>query len=218
MGERGGNGGAFGHDPRYSGCVTARHPPAPPIASPIGPPENLPLLWLLSDARNDAVLKDALKSLPPGSGFVFRHYHLAPAERAARFATLARIAHDMRHIPVMSGTQEEARQYGAAGVYGSVARIGPACPGLLRLATAHDAEDLAAAERAGADGVFLSPVFPTRSHPGGGCLGPAAFQALARTVCLPVIALGGMTADRAASLAWPRWGAIDALARSPNSA
>ncbi|MFN5818931.1 MAG: thiamine phosphate synthase, partial [Novosphingobium sp.] len=36
----------------------------------------LPAIWLLSDARNDAVLERALMRLPRGSGFVFRHYHL----------------------------------------------------------------------------------------------------------------------------------------------
>ena len=77
---------------------------------------------------------------------------------------------------------------------------------------------VAAAERARADGVFLSPVFPTCSHPGGETLGRETFLALARSTTLPVIALGGMTAERATALGWPRWAAIDGLSRSPNSA
>ena len=43
--------------------------------------QSLPQLWLLSDARNDAGLEQALRRLPRGSGFVLRHYHLPPAER-----------------------------------------------------------------------------------------------------------------------------------------
>ena len=43
----------------------------------------LPLLWLLSDKRNDAGLEDALRALPPRSGFVFRHYHLEESARRA---------------------------------------------------------------------------------------------------------------------------------------
>ena len=182
------------------------------------PSSPLPHLWLLSDARNDAGLEDALDRLPPGSGFVFRHYHLAPAERAARFKVLAKHARERGHRIVLSGTPAQAEEYGADGVYGATDRIGPPRAGLLRLATAHDAGELAAAERAEADGVFLSPVFPTRSHPGGETLGRETFLALARSTTLPVIALGGMTAQSAAALDWPRWAAIDGLTRLPNSA
>ena len=62
-----------------------------------------------------------------------------------------------------------------------------------------------------ADGIFLSPVFATASHPGADTLGVAGFHALARDSSVPVIALGGMNAARARELAWPRWGAIDGL-------
>ena len=182
------------------------------------PSAPLPLLWLLSDARNDVGLEDALDRMPEGSGFVFRHYHLAPARRAARFEVLAEHARARRHRVVLSGSPAQAEEYGADGVYGATDRIGPPRPGLLRLATAHDAAELAAAEREQADGVFLSPVFPTRSHPGGATLGRGKFLALARSTALPVIALGGMTAERAAALGWSRWGAIDGLTLPPNSA
>ena len=182
------------------------------------PSADLPCLWLLSDARNDAQLEDSLDRLPPGSGFVYRHYNLAPTERAARFEELAEHARERGHRIVLSGTPAQAKEYGADGIYGATDRIGPPRPGLLRLATAHDAGELAAAERARADGVFLSPVFPTRSHPGGASLGRETFLALARSTTLPVIALGGMTVHRAAALDWPRWAAIDGLTRLPNSA
>lgn len=172
----------------------------------------MPLLWLLSDARNDAGLEDALARLPRRSGFVFRHYHLAPDKRVSRFAALADRARQFGHTVILSGTCEQARAMGADGIYGEVDRIGLPRPGVLRLATAHDAAELAAAERAQADGVFLSPVFPTRSHPGDAVLGVEGFHALAANARLPVIALGGMNARRAAELGWPRWGAIDGLA------
>ena len=72
--------------------------------------------------------------------------------------------------------------------------------------------DLVPALAARSDGIFLSPVFPTASHPGAITLGSAGFHALARLSSVPVIALGGMTAARARDLGWPRWGAIDGLA------
>ena len=174
----------------------------------------LPLLWLLSDARNDTGLERALAELPPGSGFVFRHYHLAPEARAERFGVLAAAAHRAGHAVVLSGEAELARKWGADGLYGDAARIA-ATDGLLRLATAHDGAELALAGDMGADGVFLSPVFPTRSHPEATTLGIPGFHALAQQSRVPVIALGGMTKARAAELAWPRWGAIDGLVAPP---
>ena len=174
---------------RYSASVTMR--------------QTLPLLWLLSDARNDAGLEDALAALPPGSALVYRHYHLDEGARRARFDRLAAIARDHGHLVILSG----AGDWGADGHYGA-----PECwaDGLL-LATAHDGEEIASAVAAGADGIFLSPVFPTRSHPGARTLGIMGFRVLAQQSPVPVIALGGMTGARAEALDWPRWGAIDGL-------
>ena len=165
--------------------------------------KSFPLLWLLSDARNDEGLTDALTALPNGSGFVFRHYHLEPAERRARFEVLANCARSRGHVVILSGAQD----WGADGTYGLPDYRGPG----LRLAAAHDDDELQAAIHARADGIFLSPVFPTASHPGAEVLGVQGFHALARRSTVPVIALGGMTYERARELEWPRWGAIDGL-------
>lgn len=170
--------------------------------------QTLPLLWLLSDERNDARLEAALRDLPEGSGFIFRHYHLESQERRTRFDTLAKIARERSHTAILSGSAEDARECGADGMYGPLERLGDV-NGLLRLATAHDAAELEVANEARADGVFLSPVFPTRSHLGGTTLGAMGFHILAQQSTVPVIALGGMNAERAAELGWPRWGAID---------
>lgn len=178
--------------------------------------QTLPLLWLLSDARNDAGLEGGLEALPQGSGFVFRHYHLDAGQRAARFGELARTARRAGHIVILADRADTAREWGADGIYGDPARLHSA-DRLLRLSTAHDGDELAAAGRMGADGVFLSPVFPTRSHPGTQTLGIHGFHVLAQQSAVPVIALGGMTKARAEELQWPRWGAIDGLA-SPLSA
>lgn len=82
----------------------------------------------------------------------------------------------------------------------------------IRLATAHSLREIGAAVRARADAILLSPVFPTRSHPGGKVLGPVRFLLLARQSPLPVIALGGMTRQRAARLPVHGWAAIDGFA------
>lgn len=161
------------------------------------------MLWLLSDARNDARLEEALCALPRASGFVFRHYHLDPAERRARFDELAAIARSCGHKVILSGAED----WGADGSYGPPERSGKG----LKLATAHNGDEIERAVAAGADGIFLSPVFPTASHPGAATLGVHGFHVLAQQSPVPVIALGGMNAQRALELDWPRWGAIDGL-------
>jgi 8-oxo-dGTP diphosphatase len=61
-------------------------------------------------------------------------------------------------------------------------------------ASCHDAEELALAERLGADFVVLSPVLPTASHPGAAHLGWPRFRELIADYPLPVYALGGLHA------------------------
>ncbi|HCT26057.1 MAG TPA: thiamine phosphate synthase [Stenotrophomonas sp.] len=181
----------------YSVPVPNRQPPLPDI-------------WLVSDARNDAALEKALSRLPRGSGWVFRHYHLPPAERRARFAVLKRVAHRFGHAIVLSGKASEARRWGADGAYGAAEKLtrGPA---ILRLVTVHSLRELAKAHRARADMVLLSPVFATRSHPGAATLGPTRFRLLAARSKVPVIALGGMTPHRARTLGKVKWAAIQAF-------
>jgi len=173
-------------------------------------PEELPCLWLLSDARNDAALEEALATLPEGSGFVFRHYHLEPGERRERWEMLRSIVRSKNHLAVLSGDADAGVEWGADGIYGPPGKLGKR-PGLLRLATAHDAREIHLANRNGADALFLSPVFPTRSHPDGRALGATLFHDLAARSTIPVIALGGMTAERARELGVCRWAAIDGL-------
>ena len=159
----------------------------------------LPKLWLISDARNDAVLERAIRAMPPGSGLIYRHYHLPPAERRTRFRALARIARGRGMAVVLAGDAAMARRWGADGAYGA----------RQALATAHSLRELGRAK--GAAGVLLSPVFPTRSHPGGRVLGAVRFRLIAARSPVPVIALGGMSKARARGLKWPRWAAIDGL-------
>lgn len=167
----------------------------------------VPQTVLLSDARNDERLESAISHLPRGSALVFRHYHLPPAARRARFEVLRRLCQRRGVLIITAG---EARGWRSDGRYGAPQMLRRA-PG-LRLATAHSLAEIGTAVRARASAVLLSPVFPTRSHPGAPVLGPLRFLALARRSPLPVIALGGMTRARAARLPVWGWAAIDGLA------
>ncbi len=172
----------------------------------------LPIRWLFSDARNDAVLEDALRALPQGSGFVFRHYHCEAEARRARFDRLSALARQRGHLVILSGDMQTAQQWDADGIYGSPQALNGASAGhagLLRLATVHDAAEMRAANALCADAAFVSPVYETRSHAGAAVLGRAGFERLSAQAAMPVIALGGMNCERAAELGCTRWAAVD---------
>ena len=171
----------------------------------------LPDIWLLSDARNDAVLEAILHRSPGRIGLVFRHYFLAPDARRARYDALKRVADAGGHVTILAGSAALAKRWGAHGYYAPARRLSPRRSGLIAIATAHDMGEIAAANRIGADALMVSPVFATRSHPGARTLGPVRFRHMARYAQAPVIALGGMDRDRASRLDWQRWAAIDGL-------
>jgi len=87
---------------------------------------------------------------------------------------------------------------------------------MLHSAPAHGAVEIRAAEHGRADLLFLSPLFPTRSHPGGRALGRVRFAMLARQAGVPVMALGGVEARHRRglrALGAAGWAAIDGLMR-----
>lgn len=180
----------------YSEAMIKRQPP--------------PHLWLISDARNDAVLERVLARLPRGSGLIFRHYHLDPGERRRRFDALLRLARCKGHCIALSGDVRLARRWGADAAYGPPHLLARG-PRMIRLVTAHSLRELAQARRARADAVLLSPVYPTRSHPGGRALGSIKFRLLAARSPVPVMALGGINARRARQLGSAHWAAVDGL-------
>jgi thiamine-phosphate pyrophosphorylase len=160
----------------------------------------LPRLWLMTDERQGEGLWDALERLPKGSGVVFRHYGFAPAERRKLFDRVRRVARRRRLLLLAGGNGLRGD-----GVHGGVGKG-------FRSASAHNLRELKSAERSGANLVFLSPAFPTRSHPGIRALGPVRFGLIAGHARLPIIALGGVDARRARRL--PHlygWAGIDAL-------
>jgi thiamine-phosphate pyrophosphorylase len=169
----------------------------------------LPSLWLMTDERMGDRLWGALHRLPAGSGIVFRHYATRPKARRALFEQVRAIARRRRLILLLAGQPRDAIGWRADGVHGrGLAGYGSAA--LLRSAPAHDRRELVHAVRGGADLVFLSPVFATRSHPGARALGRTRFRQLAQICPVPVIALGGMDAKYAASLGAYGWAGIDA--------
>lgn len=182
----------------------------------------LPTLWLFSDTRAVAGVLVLAALLPPGSGIVLRHDDLPRAARWRLARRLMRIARARRLVLMLAGPPDLARRWGMDGVHLRQHRAGEAAlaqrSGLWLTMPVHDAREARRARRAGADAVFVSPLHPTRSHPGAPALGTAAWLRLARLTGAQAVALGGMTAPRARALARaamgsgisPGWAAIGA--------
>jgi thiamine-phosphate pyrophosphorylase len=155
------------------------------------------VLWLFTDAVRLLDPLAAARRLPRGlGGVVFRPEGLADGRtiglalgRICRSQGLAlSVARDF-------GLAHTLRGHGvAAGLHlrgGRPARWMPSTVPVLT-ASAHGRAELARARRAGAALVFLSPVFPTASHPGKPALGALRWAGLARRAGVAVAALGGV--------------------------
>jgi thiamine-phosphate pyrophosphorylase len=174
-------------------AMPTRHPP-------------IPRLWLMTDPRLGDALWTALARLPRGSGVIFRHYHLPSAERRALFARIAKVARRRGLVLLRAGAEPMRGERGTHGRRGRGLTTWPV----------HSRCEAITAIRAGADALLVSPVFPTRSHPGAPVLGPARFGLLLRGLEVPIIALGGMDARKARrlkALGIHGWAAIDAWTR-----
>jgi thiamine-phosphate diphosphorylase len=150
----------------------------------------------------------------------------APGWDAGPLMTLGRVllttAARNRSVVLVNDRVDVARVLGAAGVHlpenglpDDVARrlLGP---GALIGRSTHSAAAAHAARDRGVDYIFLGPIWETRSHPHRAPLGPGEIE---RVSGVPVIAIGGITPDRARTCRDAgAWGvaAISALWRSPD--
>ena len=136
---------------------------------------------------------------------LLRDRDLPRDERIALCRSLLSAASYFGATVLMGGDPSVAAAAGAAGVHlprdgdplaaredlGETAIIG---------VSAHDLTEARRAAAAGADYVTLSPVFESASKPGyGPALGLDSLAAVVRAVELPVLALGGVTAERASA-------------------
>lgn len=162
----------------------------------------------MTDERLGDALLPTIAALPRGSGIIFRHYNLDQTARLSLFKQVSTHARRARHMLVVGGDRIKAPRWQIAGWHGRQ-------HGALT-APVHSRREAVAATRAGARLLLVSPLFASRSHPGGRALGRSRFGLMIRDLRRPVIALGGVTGARARGLRPMRvygWAAIDGLAR-----
>lgn len=175
----------------------------------------LPSLVLMSD---DERLPDpcaAAECLPRGSMVVLRARD--QTRRVALARALSPIVRRGGLFLLIADDTALAARAGADGVHFPERRAGEIAywrarhPEWLMTASAHSLTAVARAARFGADAVFLSPVFATKSHPGRAALGPLRLRAIAQCVPVAIYALGGIDAANAHRLEGARLAGIAAI-------
>jgi thiamine-phosphate pyrophosphorylase len=168
---------------------------------------SLPKIWLMTDPRLGDGLKAAVRKLPFGSGVVFRHYLLPSSKRLILFRQIQRICRQRGHVLVLAGDDD----WRADGVHGR----GRIRPTQILTMPVHSLREIRDAQKLGADLMFLSPLYPTRSHLGAKSLGMMRFAALASLAGpAQIIALGGVTRNKASTIidrVAYGWAGIDAF-------
>lgn len=162
--------------------------------------------WLMTDERLGDALFEAIARVPRGGGVVFRHDRAPDREALAQQVAMACRANGL--ALAVAGDAALAKAVGASFVHRPTGE--PEMPFTLPV---HDEREARAAAERGAALAFVSPVFPTQSHPGAPSLGVEEATRLARLCGCPAIALGGMNAARFASLgdAFSGWAGIGAF-------
>ena len=161
-------------------------------------PHRLPRLFAFTDEQRGPEPLALINRLPTGAGLVFRHYH---ATNRAELATAAVKACKRRGICcLIAGDLKLARTLKADGLHLAEWQLNRPLYGLadfrrqggLVTAAAHSLSAALLAEKQNVDGIFISPVFPTKSHPGAAHLGLMRFAGLNQKLIGPSFALGGV--------------------------
>ena len=158
----------------------------------------LPPLALFTDDDRLADPLAAARALPRGSMVVVRSRN--GARRAALTRAMVDLARSRDLIVLVAGDGALAAASGADGLHLPEARLGEAAAWRARrrflvTGSVHSLAGLARARWL--DAVFLSPVFPTPSHPGRAALTAVRANAIARAARVPVYALGGIEPSNA---------------------
>lgn len=174
--------------------------PILPANAPILRALELPPLYAISNAAELGVeefLRRLETALNNGLRLVqLREKHLSRDELRGLARRVVALAHAHGAKVLLNGDVELAQEVGADGVQltgTQLAQAGGRPEVGWCAASCHGAEELRRAEALGCDFALLSPVLPTKSHPGAPHLGWESFAAIAAGSTIPVYALGGLT-------------------------
>lgn len=210
--------GREGQEVRWAGNDELRHLEFPDANHPIIKAALLPeTIWITSPINSLASAADSF-SMPESGLAILRQPQLSASAYTGLLTTLKDSHPAAMSSILLTSSVEEARDFGAAGLHVSGKSLEsfkkpPQGDELLLSASCHNLEEVQRAASHGFDLAMLSPVLPTPTHPDKPALGWPAFNAVAEAACLPLYALGGMSAERLPE-AWEHGGQGIAATRS----
>ncbi len=176
--------------------------PVLPANAPVLRALELPTLYAISNAGELGVepfLARLQAGLDEGLRLVqLREKDLSGAALRELALRVVEMAHGCGARVLINGDAALAQEVGADGVHltsTQLAELGERPTLAWCGASCHNAEELCRAEALGCDFALLSPVLPTRSHPGAQNLGWDNFKAIVAASSIPVYALGGLSRD-----------------------
>lgn len=161
-----------------------------------------PLLVLMTDDDRLPDPLSAARLLPRGAMVVVRSRD--DTRRSMLAHALVAIARQRGLVVLVADDAALATRCGADGLHLPEAKARQAAhwrathPRWFISASAHDLRTMTSTRLV--DALFLSPVFPTRSHPGAPALTPGRANRMTMATRVPVYALGGVTAQNAVLL------------------
>lgn len=173
--------------------------PVLPANAPILRALELPSLYAISNVQElgeEEFMRRLKSSLDKGLGLLqLREKNLSHDELHDLALRVIVLAHSYGAKVLFNGDVTLAQELGADGVHLNGLQLA----GLSERpavewcgASCHSIIELRRAEELGCDFALLSPVFPTRSHPGTQHLGWENFAAIAAGSSIPLYALGGL--------------------------
>ena len=156
----------------------------------------LPPLFAFSDETRCPDPMMLVRRLPKGSGFIFRHYLSSDRRHLAQ-----KVVKSCRKRNIMcfiAGDLQLCMLTKADGIHLPEHLLHRPVYGLsyfkkkggLVTASVHSLSAGLIAQKYGVDGVFISPVFPTKSHVGAKHLGLMRFSKITNHLTIPTFALG----------------------------
>jgi len=169
---------------------------------------HLPALYFMTDEKRVPDPINIIRSLPKGTAVILRHYAVSNRDELAK--ELKKICQDCSLYLFVAADARLANKVAAHGLHlrerdllspDPCQRLWIQTAGRFVTAAVHSERTLLFASKMGVNAALVSPVFPTKSHPGEPAMGILRLSGMSRLSRLPVVALGGITDTNACRLA-----------------
>ena len=155
-------------------------------------------LVFFTDRNRFKNIFEIVGSIPHQTMVIIRDYDLSVSARRNYGRKIVKICRD-RGLKVLVGKDPVlAMDLNADGIHTPESLLAflllwrDKKPEWILTTACHSRSSLVRIERCGVDATFVSPVFPTKSHPGSKTLGVDRFRKIVCDVKIPIYALGGI--------------------------